>query len=92
MAVSVRGELASPWPDSVGWFLAACSSGLDGFGEAMSHFADLLELGPRQIQERGVLRSLDPESESEAEVLEDPCQAVQVGLELQGVVKALAVE
>ena len=48
--------------------------------------------GPRQIQERGVLRSLDPESESEAEVLEDPCQAVQVGLELQGVVKALAVE
>ena len=48
--------------------------------------------GPRQIQERGVLRSLDPDSESEAEVLEDPCQAVQVGLELQGVVKALAVE
>ena len=45
--------------------------------------------GPRQIQERGVLRSLDPDSESEAEVLEDPCQAVQVGLELQGVVKAL---
>ena len=48
--------------------------------------------GPRQIQERGVLRSLDPDSESEAEVLEDPCQAVQVGLELQGAVKALAVE
>ena len=48
--------------------------------------------GPRQIQERGVLRSLDPDSESEAEVLDDPCQAVQVGLELQGVVKALAVE
>ena len=47
---------------------------------------------PRQIQERGVLRALDPDSESEAEVVEDPCQAVQVGLELQGVTKALAVE
>ena len=47
---------------------------------------------PRQIQEQGVLRSLDPDSESEAEVIEDPCQAVQVGLELQGVVKVLAVE
>ena len=45
---------------------------------------------PRQIQEQGVLRALDPESE--AEVVEDPCQAVQVGLELQGVTKALAVE
>ena len=46
----------------------------------------------RQIQDQGVLRSLDPDSESEAEVLEDPCQAVQVGLELQGTVKALAVD
>ena len=47
---------------------------------------------PRQIQQQGVLRSLDPDSESEAEVIEDPCQAVRVGLELQGVVKVLAVE
>ena len=36
--------------------------------------------------------ALDPDSESEAEVVEDPCQAVQVGLELQGVTKTLAVE
>ena len=47
---------------------------------------------PRQIQEQGVLRTLDPNSESEAEVVEDPCQAVQGGLELQGVTKALSVE
>ena len=46
----------------------------------------------RQIQQQGVLRALHPQSESEAEVVEDPYQAVQVGHELQGVVKALAVQ
>ena len=51
-----------------------------------------LSTSARQIQDQGVLRSLDPDSESEAEVLEDPCQAVQVGLELHGTVKALAVD
>ena len=44
------------------------------------------------IRDRGVLRSLDPDSESQAEAVEDPCQAVEVGLVLQGVTKALARE
>ena len=42
---------------------------------------------PRRISEQGVLRALDPldpDSESEAEVTADPCEAVLVGLELQG--------
>ena len=34
----------------------------------------------RQIQEQGVLRALGPDSESEAEVVEDPCHAVHLGL------------
>ena len=47
---------------------------------------------PRQIQDQGVARVLDPDSESEAEVVSDPCEAVLVGLELQGKPRALAPE
>ena len=47
---------------------------------------------PRQIQDHGVSRALDPDSESEAEVVSDPCEAVLVGLELQGKPRALAPE
>ena len=46
----------------------------------------------RQIQEEGVLRSLDPESESENEVVLNPCEAERVGLILQGRQHALAPE
>ena len=45
---------------------------------------------PRRISEQGVLRALDPDFESEAEVASDPCEAVLVGLELQGKPRALA--
>ena len=46
---------------------------------------------PRRISEQGVLRALNPaDSESEAEVASDPCEAVLVGLELQGKPRALA--
>ena len=45
----------------------------------------------RQIQDQGVARVLDPDSESEAEV-SDPCEAVLVGLELQRKPRALAPE
>jgi hypothetical protein len=44
----------------------------------------------RQIQDEGVLRALDPDSESEAEHIPDRCEAVRVGLELQGRARALA--
>ena len=44
----------------------------------------------RRISEQGVLRTLDPDSESEAEAASDPCEAVLVGLELQGKPRALA--
>ena len=47
---------------------------------------------PRQIQDQGVARALDPDSELEAEVVRDPCEAVLVGLELQGKPRALAPE
>ena len=46
----------------------------------------------RQIQDEGVLRALDPDSESEAEFIPDRCEAVLVGLELQGRPRALASE
>ena len=46
----------------------------------------------RTIQDHGGLRTLDPESESEAEVLEDPCEAVLVGLTHGGKPRALANE
>ena len=46
----------------------------------------------RTIQDHGGLRPLDPESESEAEVLEDPCEAVLVGLTHGGKPRALANE
>ena len=45
---------------------------------------------PRRISEQGVLRALDPDFGSEAEVTSDPCEAVLVGLELQGKPRALA--
>ena len=44
----------------------------------------------RRISEQGVLRALDPDSESEAEVTSDPCEGVLVGLDLQGKPRALA--
>ena len=47
---------------------------------------------PRQIQEQGVLRALDPDSESETEVVTDPCDAVRVGIALHGKQHALASE
>ena len=47
---------------------------------------------PRQIQDQGVARVLDPDSESEAEVVSDTCEAVLVGLELQGKPRALTPE
>ena len=47
---------------------------------------------PRQIQGQGVARVLDLDSESEAEAVSDPCEAVLVGLELQGKPRALAPE
>ena len=47
---------------------------------------------PRQIQDQGVIRTLDPDSESETEATADPCEAVLVGLELQGKPRALAPE
>ena len=47
---------------------------------------------PRQIQDQGVIRPLDPDSESEAEQISDPCEAVLIGLELQGKPRALAPE
>ena len=40
--------------------------------------------GARQIRDQGVLRALDPESESEIEVVHDPCESVRVGLPLNG--------
>ena len=46
----------------------------------------------RQIHEEGVLRSLDPDSESENEVVTNPCEAERVGLILQGRQHALAPE
>ena len=45
----------------------------------------------RHIQEEGVLRALDPDSESETEVVGD-CEAELMGSELQGQPRALAVE
>ena len=47
---------------------------------------------PRHIQDPGVIRPLDPDSESEAEQISDPCEAVLIGLELQGKPRALAPE
>ena len=47
---------------------------------------------PRQIHDQGVIRPLDPDSESEAEQIPDPCEAVLIGLELQGKPRALAPE
>ena len=47
---------------------------------------------PRHIQDQGVIRPLDPDSESEAEQISDPCEAVLIGLELQGKPRALAPE
>lgn len=47
-------------------------------------------LPPRTIQDGGLVRPLDPESESEAELIEDPCEAVMVGLEVGGKPRALA--
>lgn len=44
----------------------------------------------RTIQEGQTTRLLDPDSESEAEQLEDPCEAVLVGLEHGGKFRALA--
>ena len=46
----------------------------------------------RHIQDQGVIRPLDPDSESEAEQITDPCEAVLIGLELQGKPRALAPE
>ena len=46
----------------------------------------------RQIQEQGVLRALDPDSESETEVVLNPCEADRIGLVLQGKQRALAPE
>ena len=46
----------------------------------------------RVIQEGSLMRPLDPESESEAEVQEDPCEAVLVGLEHGGKPRALATD
>ena len=44
----------------------------------------------RTITEGTIVRPLDPESESEAEMQEDPCEAVLVGLEHGGKPRALA--
>jgi hypothetical protein len=44
----------------------------------------------RHIQDEGVLRALDPDSESEPGVFPDRCGAIRVGLELQGKAHALA--
>lgn len=46
----------------------------------------------RTIQEGQVLRVLDPESESEAEIVDDPCEAVLVGLEHSAQPRALATD
>ena len=46
----------------------------------------------RQIHEEGVLRLLDPDSESETGVVVNPCEAERVGLILQGRQHALAPE
>lgn len=46
----------------------------------------------RTIQEGQATRVLDPESESEAELLDDPCEAVLVGLEHGGKPRALATD
>ena len=45
-----------------------------------------------RIHDQGVLRVLDPDSESETEALDDPCQAIRVGLLLQGAPRALSTE
>ena len=39
-----------------------------------------------------MIRPLDPDSESEAEQISDPCEAVLIGLELQSKPRALAPE
>ena len=44
------------------------------------------------MQDQGVIRTLDPDSESETEATADPCEAVLIGLELQGKPRALAPE
>ena len=46
----------------------------------------------RQIQDQGVLRALDPDSEFENEVVVNPCEAGRIGLILQGKQHALAPE
>ena len=50
------------------------------------------DLPTRQIHEEGVLRQLDPDSESENEAVTNPCEAERVGLILQGRQHALAPE
>ena len=45
-----------------------------------------------QIHHQGVLRSLDPDSESETEAVLDACDAVRVGIALQGKQHALSSE
>ena len=44
------------------------------------------------IWDQGILRPIDPESESENELCNDAYKAVRVGFELQGVPRALASE
>ena len=46
----------------------------------------------RVIREGTNVRALDPDSESEMETLEDPCEAVLIGLEVGGRPRALAVD
>ena len=77
-------------------------------GVLLGRAANALEMGPAWLSlvllKRAVIglrrlpqnqrprSALDPESESENELCDDPCQAVRVGLELQGVPRALASE
>ena len=91
MAVLALGEQGFSWAVWAGGFSDSFAMEFSGLGAGQWHVG-LVEAVPPAKFRNGVLRALDPDSESEAEVVEDPCQAVQVGLELQGVTKALAVE
>ena len=77
--------------------LLLCWRGLRSVRSGLVHLARCCSCrrsteASRQIQDQGVIRTLGPDSESEAEVTADPCEAVLIGLELQGKPRALAPE
>ena len=88
MVASVLGEpgsFSAVWVGECSGSYVMKSSG-SGAGRWL---VDPVEGAPPPNSGTRVLKALDPDSESEAEVVEDPCQAVQVGLELQNVPRLL---